>query len=171
MAPGAGFGTGEHPTTHLCLQALGFLLERVARPARVLDFGTGSGILAVGAALAGALVEAVEIDAQALAHARDNASLNGVSRTIDFRSAMSRDGAVFDIVMANILQGVLVKHAAELCVRLSRGGHLVLSGLTAPDVPAVVAAYQPMLGHLRWDVYARDEWRAILFSAHPSRAS
>src|SRR5664279_3870288 len=81
--PGAGFGLGTHETTQLCLLALGHFLRSGFRPATVLDFGSGSGILAIGAALSGAKVEAVEINERAIENARENATLNHVEQLIE----------------------------------------------------------------------------------------
>jgi ribosomal protein L11 methyltransferase len=164
LLPGPGFGTGAHPTTRLCLQALGFLLARGAPRAHVLDFGSGSGILSVAAALAGSRVEAVEIDQRALAHARENAVLNGVAASIDFRSTLSQPCPAFDLVLANVLRPVLLDVAQELCSRQSPAGHLVLSGLVGTDVPEILACYRPLLAPMRSTVYESGEWRAVMFS-------
>lgn len=162
LEPGAGWGTGAHPSTVLCLQALGYLSRR--RPERVLDFGAGSGILAIGAALFGATVDAVEIDPAALEHARRNAALNRVEHALTYSTTLREPPEVFDLVVANILRPILVDFAPALAARTSRAGHLVLAGLVATDVPFIVAAYAPLLAPMAPRVYERGEWRCVVFS-------
>jgi ribosomal protein L11 methyltransferase len=164
IAPGVGYGTGTHETTQLCLLALGFLLRSGFAPRTALDFGAGSGILSIGAALSGARVEAVEIDERALDHARDNARLNGLETQIDCRTRLSQPAREFDLVFANILRSVLLEYAEDLCRRQSRRGRMILSGLVATDVPDVLARYKPLLAPMGAQVYERGEWRAIVFS-------
>lgn len=168
LAPGRGFGDGTHETTQLCLIAVGHFLHLIPPPARVLDFGAGNGVLSIAAARAGATVEAVEIDEGALQETRHNAALNGVAERIDARAALSEPARPFELVVANVLCGVLVEHAAPLCARVAPAGHLVLSGLVATDVPIIAAAYRPHLGGHALAVHARGEWRAVVFS--PSTA-
>ncbi len=172
LLPGPGFGDGTHPTTHLCLQALAALAPRASAdtPAwRMLDFGSGSGVLSLGAALLGATVCAVEIDPGAIAHAERNAHATGVATRI--RHARSLDDAPgpFDLVIANILRGVLLEHAAGLVARLAPDATLVLSGLISTDVPEVSATYARLLGGQRPEVYEREDWRALAWrrSARP----
>ena len=145
LLPGPGFGDGHHPTTYLCLQALAALAPR-AESFRMLDFGSGSGVLSIGAALLGATVDAVEIDPRAIAHAERNARASQVADRI--RHARSLDDAQgpFDFVVANILRGVLVDFGAALIARLAPGATLVLSGLVSTDVPEVAATYARRLG-------------------------
>ena len=164
IAPGKGFGDGRHATTQLCLLALGYLLRSQVKPRRVLDFGAGNGILGIAAARAGATVEAVEIDEQALAEAKHNAELNGVFGQFDFRKTMRESEDVFELVVANILRAILLDYARALSTRVSRGGYLVLSGLTSTDVPSILACFRPLLPEHRAEIYERDHWRALLFS-------
>ncbi|MCK6551738.1 50S ribosomal protein L11 methyltransferase [Myxococcota bacterium] len=163
LAPGVGWGTGDHPSTTLCLQALGHLM-RIAKPRRVLDFGAGSGLLAIGAALHGATVDAVEIDPAALEHTRANAALNGVEAALAYSTTLREPPEAFDLVLANILRPILVDFAPALAARTSRAGHLVLAGLVATDVPFILAAYGPLLAPMRPQVYERGEWRCLVFS-------
>jgi ribosomal protein L11 methyltransferase len=129
----------------------------------MLDFGSGSGVLSLGAALLGATVDAIEIDAHAIAHAEHNARATGVADRI--RHARSLDDAPgpFDLVIANILRAVLLDHAGALVARLAPGATLVLSGLVSTDVPEVSAAYARRLGDQRPEVYQRDDWRALVW--------
>jgi ribosomal protein L11 methyltransferase len=164
IPPGASFGDGRHETTQLCLLALGSLARTGAPMGTVLDFGAGSGVLAIAAALAGARVEAVEIDARALVEAGDNARRNGVEARVELRDRLREPAAPFDVVVANILRGVLLDAAPALAARQSRAGHMILSGLVATDVPAILARYRPLLAPMRDEVYARGEWRAVMFA-------
>jgi ribosomal protein L11 methyltransferase len=166
LLPGPGFGDGVHPTTQLCLQAIAALAPR--RPFRLLDFGSGSGILSVAAAAhLDAHVDAVEIDARAVEHADRNIRANAVESRV--RQLRALDGAApFDFVVANILRAVLLAHAQPLAAALAPAGTLVLSGLVSTDVPDVIARYSPLCGGQRPDVYARDEWRALVWRRSPS---
>ena len=164
IAGGAAFGDGSHETTQLCLQGLGFLAQGGFRPATVLDFGAGTGILAIAAARLGARVDAVEIDERALASVRRNARLNGVEALIEARTSLNAPPRPYDLILANVIAGVLLRFAEALSQRQSRNGWMILSGLVATDVPAILAAYTPLLAPMRPATYERGEWRAILFS-------
>ena len=141
LAPGLAFGTGTHPTTALCLE---WLDAHPPRHKRVLDYGCGSGILAVAAALLGAQsVAAVDIDPQALTATRENAEANAVGARIETGIPSERTDTAVDILIANILAGPLVELAAPLAGRVSPGGHLVLSGILEDQADTVRAAYAP----------------------------
>lgn len=150
--PGAGFGTGLHETTRLCLAALGAWTKGGRALARVLDFGSGSGILGSAAAVRGAgHVDAVEIDDRVHDAIRANARRNGVADRLRVLSTLPGDGKPYDLVFANIVAAVLLAEADELCRRIRRddagaAGGLVLSGLLAEDVPGVVDRYRRALG-------------------------
>jgi ribosomal protein L11 methyltransferase len=165
LESGRGFGTGSHETTQLCLLALSHWLRTGAKPQRVLDFGAGSGILSIGAALAGAKVLAIEIDEQAIEHARRNVALNGVGAWIEFRTRLSDDDGPFDWVLANVLRQVLLDFAEPLCSRLAPKGKLILSGLFGTDVPAILSRYRALLPTMNCDVFERGDWRAVTFQA------
>jgi len=170
LNPGAGFGTGTHETTQLCLQAFAEFLNAGGKGSTVLDFGSGSGILAIGAALRGArVVHAVEIDPLAIDNARENARLNSVETKIRYETELSglrevepREG--YDVVFANILRPVLLEFAEALCRRVREGGAMILSGLIETDVASVSERYSVLLGGVQPQVFARAEWRAIVFS-------
>jgi ribosomal protein L11 methyltransferase len=178
--PGAGFGTGTHETTQLCLEALGGLaLERIADRGKladafdglsVLDFGSGSGILGIACALLGARVEAVEIDPLAIANATENADLNQVRGQVRFSQTLAPSPERFPLVLANILRPVLLEFASELVSRLAPGGALVLSGLMEGDVAEVSARYTALLGGKTPEVFSSGEWRALVFRAPSSLA-
>lgn len=140
LDPGMAFGTGTHPTTSLCLAALSDLLA--ARPgARVLDVGTGSGLLAIAARKLGAgAVTGNDNDPVAVRVARENAALNGVELDLNERDVGGQRGP-FDLVLANILANTLVELAPALAAQLAPGGVVLLSGILTPQEAEVRAAY------------------------------
>jgi len=154
LDPGLAFGTGTHPTTALCLEWLD-----AAEPAtRLLDFGCGSGILAIAGLLLGAEAAwAVDIDPQALQASADNAARNGVAgRLVTGQPASLPAAASFDLLLANILAGPLTELAEHLARQLLPGGHLVLSGILDEQADAVAAAYRSGFGTLQRE--DRDGW-------------
>lgn len=159
--PGAAFGTGSHPTTRLCLRWLESRLA--ARPASsVLDYGCGSGILAITALKLGAVSAAgVDIDEQALATARHNAVVNGVTAT--FLSASDPHPQPADLVVANILSHPLIMLAPFLSHCVSAGGELALSGILADQAEEVIAAYAPWMALTQ---ASRDEDWVCLSGRH-----
>jgi ribosomal protein L11 methyltransferase len=168
--PGAGFGTGLHETTQLCLAALATCRAAGGGVDRVLDFGSGSGILGIAAAVAGAAhVAAVEIDQRVHDAIRANAARNGVADRVHVAATLADDDAPYDLVLANIVADVLIAHADELARRVrgpaggGDGGRLVLSGLLADDVPAVVARFASLLGEPP-TITAAGEWRCLRFT-------
>ncbi|HEY5960554.1 MAG TPA: 50S ribosomal protein L11 methyltransferase [Polyangiaceae bacterium] len=163
LESGRGFGTGSHETTQLCMLALGHWLRAGPTPQRVLDFGAGSGILAIAAALAGARVLAVEIDEPSIAHAHQNAVLNGVEQRIEFRTHLGEEDPPFDLIFANVLKQVLLDYAEPISKRLSERGKLILSGLFATDIPAILGRYRPLLPSMIGEVFERGDWRALTF--------
>lgn len=141
LDPGLAFGTGSHPTTFLCLQ---WLTETVRGGDTVLDYGCGSGILAIAAARLGAAsVSGVDLDDNALISARDNAARNAVRLQLTHSREKLADR--FDIVVANILTNPLCALAPILADRVAPGGRLALSGVLAAQAPEVIAAYAPYL--------------------------
>ncbi|HEY3821544.1 MAG TPA: 50S ribosomal protein L11 methyltransferase [Polyangiaceae bacterium] len=162
LEPGPGFGDGSHETTQVCLQALAALAPRTGSW-RMLDFGSGSGILSIAAARRGAVVDAVEIDALARAHGEQNAAANRVSERIRSVRTLGETRPPFDFVVANILRAVLLDHAGALVDCMAAGATLVLSGLVSTDVPEVSVAYAARLEGERPEVYERGEWRALVW--------
>jgi ribosomal protein L11 methyltransferase len=158
--PGMAFGTGSHPTTALCLERLDELLAERAG-ADVLDIGTGSGILAISAALLGAgRVCATENDPVALEAARRGAALNGLAADRIELLVVEPDrvpGAPFGIVLANILLNTLVELAPAIAARVAPAGRLVLSGLLAEQGDEVEAAYRAQ-GLRTVGREQREEW-------------
>jgi ribosomal protein L11 methyltransferase len=166
LASGPGFGDGKHPTTQLCLEALAALAPR-GRPWRLLDFGSGSGILSVAGALLGATVDAVEIDPGAVEHAERNLRANAVAEHVRQVPALGAARGPFDVIAANVLRSVLLAHAGPLVGLLASHGALVLSGLVSTDVPEVSARYARVLGGARPEVYDREDWRALVWRGSP----
>ncbi len=141
LDPGLAFGTGTHPSTALCLCALDAL---DLQGATVIDYGCGSGILAVAAALLGARqVTAVDIDPQAIQATCDNAQRNGVAARVQALLPEAFDPAPADLLVANILSGPLQSLAARFGACVKPGGRLVLAGLLAEDAAVLRAAYSP----------------------------
>ena len=163
LDPGLAFGTGTHPTTALCLE----LLDRHGcAGAQVIDYGCGSGVLGIGAALLGATaVQALDIDPQALTATRDNAATNGVQNLLEATQSPA-DLSAADLVLANILAGPLVSLAASLSHLTRPGGRIVLSGILAQQAEEVMAAYAPW-----FDLDApivREDWVAITGLRQPT---
>ncbi len=141
LDPGLAFGTGSHPTTRLCLQ---WLERHLAAGATVIDYGCGSGILAIAAARLGAAsVVGVDIDPQALVATRDNAARNRVE--VEVRASADERPAPADLVVANILSSPLKLLAPVLVDLVRPGGALVLSGVLERQVDEVSAAYAPRM--------------------------
>lgn len=139
LDPGLAFGTGAHPTTRLCLR---WLASSVTARASMLDYGCGSGILAIAAAKLGARhVAGVDIDAQALRASRDNATANGVRAQFTTPDALTP--GTFGLVVANILANPLRLLAPVLALRTTPGGRIALSGILASQADALVDAYAP----------------------------
>jgi ribosomal protein L11 methyltransferase len=156
LDPGLAFGTGTHPTTALCLQILDSL---PVAGRRVIDYGCGSGILALAALKLGAAgAIAVDLDPQALLATRENARHNGVAAGIKVQGTEAPLPAAF-CVMANILAGPLIELAPKLTAACEPGGLLLLSGLLKTQAYAVKAAYSP--GFAIVQVVERDEWCCI----------
>ncbi len=152
LDPGLAFGTGSHPTTHLCLE---WLADCLPANSTVLDYGCGSGILAIAASMFGATrVVGVDIDEQAVQSTRDNALANHVKVDSMLPDGL-RDG-LFDVVVANILSNPLKVLAPMLAGRVRPGGQLILSGVLERQAQEVAAAYAPWLPMSVWQ--ARDGW-------------
>lgn len=141
LDPGLAFGTGSHPTTFLCLQ---WLTAQVHGGETLLDYGCGSGILAIAAAKLGAqAVLGVDIDENALQSARNNASVNQVKLAV--RHSREPLDQQFDLVVANILTNPLCVLAPLLAGCVTHGGRIALSGVLASQAEQVIAAYAPFI--------------------------
>jgi len=141
LDPGLAFGTGSHPTTRLVLRWLAqTLADDGATAQRVLDYGCGSGILAIAAGKLGAAqIDAVDTDPQAIIATRDNARRNDVALRALLPNELPE--SAYDIVVANILANPLIALAPLLAARTRRGGRLALSGLLANQAAKVMASY------------------------------
>jgi len=152
LDPGLAFGTGSHPTTRLCLQ---WIDSNEVKGLRVMDYGCGSGVLGIAAAIKGAAqVICVDNDPQALVATLENAARNDVADKLcvftpqQFRQNQAEPGSA-DVVLANILAGPLVDLAPVLLTSLDAGGALVLSGILAQQADEVRDAYSPQLASMR----------------------
>lgn len=159
LDPGMAFGTGTHATTALCLRQL----ERLVTPgARVLDVGTGSGILAIAARLLGAgHVTAIDTDPVAIQVARENAAKNGVELTISHGTIDQLPQEPYDLIVANIIASVIVDILPEVASRMAQGAKFLASGIIAERKQEVLDA---MLATWLLPLEAREEngWVAIL---------
>ncbi|WP_353151281.1 50S ribosomal protein L11 methyltransferase [Pollutimonas bauzanensis] len=152
LDPGLAFGTGSHPTTHLCLE---WLAENLHGNESLLDYGCGSGILAIAAKLLGAgPIQAVDIDEQAVQSTRYNAKVNRVEVLAMLPDELP--GGQTQVVVANILSNPLKVLAPMLANRVLPGGHLVLSGVLERQANEVAQAYAPWLAMQVWR--AREGW-------------
>jgi len=141
LDPGMAFGTGSHPTTRLCLE---WLEQTVQGGESLLDYGCGSGILAIAAARLGAgAVSGVDIDPQAIVAARNNAENNSVSAR--FSDSDSPLAGEYDLVVANILANPLRVLAPAICAHVRSGGKLALSGILREQAEEIIAIYQPWI--------------------------
>jgi len=141
LDPGLAFGTGSHPTTRLCLQ---WLVRELAAGESVLDYGCGSGILAIAASRLGAgRVVGTDIDPRALAASVANAKGNRVSATFLSPQGLAAEGtATFDVIVANILANPLRMLAPALAARVRPGGRIVLSGILDAQAAPLIGMYR-----------------------------
>jgi ribosomal protein L11 methyltransferase len=140
LDPGLAFGTGTHPTTALCLEWLDSI---DLKGCRVLDYGCGSGILAIAALLLGAQsAVGFDIDPQAITASRQNAARNGVADRLTTTSQGAELAGQFNVLLANILASPLIDNAASISALLKPGGLLALSGILGNQVDAVRGAYR-----------------------------
>jgi ribosomal protein L11 methyltransferase len=140
LDPGLAFGTGTHPTTRMCLK---WIAQHPPKGQRVLDYGCGSGILAIGAAMLGAAsVDAVDIDPDAVTAAQANALTNQVDLNLGLPEVAV---GVYPLVVANILAAPLKVLAPLLCSHVETGGSLLLAGILERQTMDIQAAYQPYL--------------------------
>ena len=162
LDPGLAFGTGTHPTTRMCL---GWLARAPGGTdlARVLDYGCGSGILAIAAALMGAgHIDAVDIDPAAVSSTRDNAERNGVALQPGLPALAQ---GTYSVVLANILATPLKLLAPLLSAHVAPGGWLVLAGILARQADEVAAAYAP---NLALQVADEDEGWVLMCARRPA---
>lgn len=163
LDPGVAFGTGSHPTTHLCLK---WLDANIASGDTVLDYGCGTGILAIAAAKVGAgVVKGTDIDPQAVESAARNAAENGVTATFVLPGELANE--TFSVVVANILSNPLKILAPALLGRVAPGGRLVLSGVLARQAEEVIEVYRKADPAVELSVWAEEDgWVCIAGSRH-----
>jgi ribosomal protein L11 methyltransferase len=152
LDPGMAFGTGSHPTTRLCLE---WLEGNVTESSTLLDYGCGSGILAIAAARLGAgRVAGVDIDPQAVESARANAERNGVVAL--FADSAQPVAGEYDLVVANILSNPLRVLAPAICAHVRSGGRLALSGILREQAEEIIGIYAQWLPMKVADT--REDW-------------
>lgn len=157
LDPGLAFGTGAHPTTALCLE---WLAQHPPAGLRVLDYGCGSGILALAAARLGAAsVTAVDIDPQALRACADNAARNDLAAALHIAAPTALAAGPFDLLLANILKPALLELAPRFAALVAPGGRLLLSGLLSEQADRLTAAYAPAFDFA--PVREREGWVAL----------
>jgi len=163
LDPGMAFGTGTHPSTRMCLRVIDEAVPHLRHGARMLDVGTGSGILAIAAAKLGLRgIVGTDIDHTAVRVAQKNAALNGVEDSISFTAdGLSRIEGAFDLVVSNILPHILIDLRNELCAHSAEGGSVILAGILAAKAVQVQEAFQQKLTfHGRHD---EEEWCCLVF--------
>jgi ribosomal protein L11 methyltransferase len=165
--PGMAFGTGRHPTTLLCLQALEQVWEDLAglgSPGtwQVLDMGTGTGILALAAARLGAKVLAIDVDPEAVAAALENVRLNALEDTILVETTpINALRQQFALILANLTAADLGHWADAIAGRILPGGALIISGFLTQDLPAMVTCFS-QLGLTQTGHLTQEEWSALI---------
>ena len=170
LDPGLAFGTGQHPTTRMCLELLG---EQDLDEKRLLDVGCGSGILSLAAAKLGAIVTASDLDEWCIAATKENAEKNGVVVVTHLAAGVNWVVEPFPFVAANLMSDLLIRLAPALATVTQTGGTLVVSGISAPRANEVEAALNAVGFVTRearqMDGETRDEgwterWAAFVFS-------
>lgn len=166
MDPGLAFGTGHHASTRLALTLIDEIFAAAGtKPARALDVGTGTGILAMGCALLGSReVIAIDNDPDAVAAARDNVAGNHLEKIISVSGddLASLDGS-FDLISANITQDVLRQLAPDLVRLLTPGGRLILAGILRGGQDEAIVRHYTALGLVHDRTTYKYEWAALVF--------
>jgi ribosomal protein L11 methyltransferase len=162
--PGMAFGTGHHETTKRCLM----LIEGLSHPSRkqsLLDIGTGTGVLAIGASQTGFVdVAAVDTDQAAVDAACHNAGLNGIKDLVIKKGSITDIEGSYDVIVANLLSGILIDMSQDIQARLNPGGTAILSGMIKGQERDVIKAFETQ-GMLLKEKAQDDEWITLIFSA------
>ena len=170
LDPGMAFGTGTHPSTSMCVKALDELERRLSPEGglRLLDVGTGSGILAIAAAKLGFTgIVGVDVDQVAVRVAQKNAALNGIADAVSLSTTPLKDlEGEFPVVVANILPHVLIYLKVHLLARLSPGGFLILSGIITEKAAEVQAAFTSDVRFCR--ELKEEQWSCLVFQKDES---
>lgn len=157
LTPGVAFGSGEHPTTTLCLE---WLAGRDFSGLTVIDYGCGSGILGITAAVLGAdKVLCIDHDPQAVTATRDNALLNGVDQSVEACLPERAPTCAADVLIANIVLDPLLTLRDHFASVLRPQGQLVVTGLLADQATTLVEHYAPVFGQV--ELKSRDDWRMV----------
>jgi ribosomal protein L11 methyltransferase len=163
LDPGAAFGTGRHETTALCLTELCRTIGPTTRD--LIDYGCGSGILAIAAAKLGVpRIRAVDVDPAALAVARANGALNGVAAHLDVTTPEALPEGEADLLVANILLQPLVQLAPRFARLVRHGGQVILSGVLREQVATCIAAYQSSFAMLTPRI--DGDWALLIGTRH-----
>ena len=143
LDPGLAFGTGQHPTTHLCLELLSQELKGTSNMS-LLDVGCGSGILSLAAAKLGAKVVASDLDLWCIEATKENAHINGVSQNIEAKLVADLDWvkSPFPFVIANLMSDLLIRLSSDLAKATQAGGTLIVSGISSPRADDVQSALE-----------------------------
>ena len=166
IRPSMGFGTGHHASTRLCL---GLMQRILLSGRRLLDVGTGSGLLAIAACRLGAAkAVGIDHDEDALVAAKESVAVNDEAERVtliafDLTAKASIPGAPFDVVVANLTGALLVREVATLVGATARGGQLITSGFMTEEEDAIVEAFE-RFGLRRADRLEEDGWGAVLFT-------
>lgn len=166
--PGMAFGTGRHASTYMCLEIIENLFGSPAGDRRVLDVGTGSGILAMACGLLGQdHIVAIDIDPSALPVAAENLVRNGMERAVDLACAEPRalKGA-FDVILANLTALDLIQLSRELARLASGRATMILSGILTEQAPDVMSVFQD-LGFSVSERREQEEWTALVLEKDP----
>ncbi len=162
--PGMAFGTGHHASTKLALTLIARSFKDI-NPKRVLDVGTGTGILGIGCALMGAdEIIGIDNDPDAIAIARDNLAMNNTRAMTISQATLAQLSGPFDLIAANITQEVILEMASQLVPLLAKKGHLILAGiLQGHQASKVKQAFQD-LGLELLEEEIEGEWQALLYT-------
>ncbi|MFC1664770.1 50S ribosomal protein L11 methyltransferase [Pseudomonadota bacterium] len=154
LDPGLAFGTGTHATTRLCLE---WLASANLDKCRVLDYGCGSGILAIGALKLGALhAWGIDIDPRAVSTSLENSSINNTNTNFISGQPSALPGNLsFEVVIANILVNTLIELQSELSARVLENGYLLLSGILESQADEIIKSYGH---HFEFQQFQREEW-------------
>ena len=162
--PSMAFGTGHHATTYTCLEALEALCDTYGPPARALDLGTGSGILAIALAKLGTpSVWATDSDPTAREEAQKNAEVNGVATAVHISAASLNElPAPFQLVVANLFASTLIAFCPALTQILTHSGHAILSGIQSDQAEAVLKTFNAPDWTLT-EHRPKDDWATLVF--------
>jgi ribosomal protein L11 methyltransferase len=170
LIPGLGFGTGHHPTTWMCLEYLSTkVTQGSTQPTHILDVGTGSGILSIGAKrlFPSATVIGIDIDPLALDNARDNCTLNHLTDCIDLSDTpLDQVNGSFDLIFANVYKEVLIQLSPDIKRLATPGGTVILSGIAVAVRDQVVHCYRETLGWRLVEDRVKENWVCLVFEVN-----